>query len=167
MTRNDEVEAWYIANATKIKKWANKRSKQDAEDILQDMAIKLITSPSDIKTIGNRYGMNWIMAEYYSPARGFKGTDEAKLVSLEAAATEASPGNMETDLYNKKCVELVTELVNSVGGSGKQIFQMHFFQDMNYDEIAIKLDMDHKSVKQLGYRAKNIIKEQFNEIIGE
>lgn len=161
MDRNSQVESWYVANATKIKKFANKRSMQDAEDILQDTAVKLLVNPAEWAVISQRETTKRAMSEYYNPERGFKGAGEAKLVNLDAVATQPSPVDMESELYAKKCVELVTELVDSVKGAGKDIFLMHFFQDMGYDEIAAALNMDHKSCKQLGYRAKSIIVDEF------
>lgn len=166
-SRSEQVEAWYKEKAKHVRKWASKYSKEDGEDILQEIALNLLTNPGEWVNISRSKVEKWTMYEFYNPERGFKGTKDVKLVKLETAATQASPGNIETDLYNKKCVELVTELVDSIGGAGKQIFQMHFFQDMGYDEIALKLGMPHGSVRQLGSRSKGIIKEKFNQIIGE
>lgn len=154
--RNVQVEAWYRANANKIKKWASKRSKQDAEDILQDTAVKLLRSPAKWEAITQKKVTKWAMFEYYK--------DYQEMDEIEDGPVEF---NMEAQIYAKKSVELIEQLVNSVNGAGRQIFVMHFFQDMGYEEIALKLGMDHLSVKQLGSRAKGIIVEKFKEIINK
>lgn len=156
MSRNEEVEAWYKAHASKIKKWANKRSKQDAEDILQDTAVKLLTSPSKWEAITTRNVTRWAMFEYY------KGIPE--FIEIEDSTV---PENITETLIAKKSIEVIQELVDSLNGASKEIFIMHFFKEMDYLEIAEKLDMTHCSVKQLGSRAKKIIVSKFNNIINK
>jgi RNA polymerase sigma factor (sigma-70 family) len=165
MNRIQEVEDWYKANASNIKKMASKRSKQDAEDILQDTAIKLLTNPAKWEAISKQDTTRRAMWRFYNPTGGYKGYSEARLVPMDELKQEASPETLTEALFTKRSVELVTELVNSLSGASKSIFEMHFFQDMDYVEISEKLNMDHKSVKSLGYYAKEIVKNKFNEIV--
>jgi DNA-directed RNA polymerase specialized sigma24 family protein len=170
--RNDQVEAWYIANATKIKKWANKRSKQDAEDILQDTAINLLRNKASWESISKKKHTRWTMFEYY---KGYQDMDEIEDTPVEF--------NIEAQIYAKKSVELISQLLDTVSDKKaaytgnntgntllkihREIFIMRFFQEMGYEEIADKLGMSHGTVRQLGSRAAKIIKEKFNNIIGE
>lgn len=164
MTRTEEVETWYKANAENIKKWANFHSQQDAEDILQDTAIKLLKNPGKWEDISQLKTNKRVMWEFYNPERHFKGAGKV-LVSLEAAEQVEAEGNLTETLIAKRSVELVKELTNLLGGASKSIFEMRFFQDMPLDDIAKKLDMPHGSVRQLSSRANKIIVNRFKEIM--
>lgn len=166
MTRNEEVEAWYRANAAKIKKWANKRSKQDAEDILQDTAIACLIDPQKWEKMSKKLLTKKAMYKFYNPARGFKGEKTAELVSITALDGLSNPSDITEDLITKRSVEAIIELINTLSGASKDIFKMRFFLDMGYEEIALKLNMSHGSVKQLGSRAAKIISAKFKEKYG-
>lgn len=156
MSRKDEVEAWYIANANNIKKWANKRSIQDAEDILQDTAIKLLTNKANWSQISRKDATRWTMYEYYKGQPIFE--------SIEDEIVEDKTIDI---IFNYKAISIINDCVEVLNGASKEIFKMHFFQDMGYDEIAKKLNMNHMSCKQLGSRAKKIVVSKFKELLDE
>lgn len=180
-SRNEEVEAWYKANAENIKKWANKRSKQDAEDILQDTAVKLLVSPNKWEAISRKDVTRRMAWSFYN--EGF-GANNALNVPIETAESIESPEDPMTNIIAKKSLNLVLQLLNSLDepiksaytgfNTGKRllpihkkVFIMRFFDEMGYEEIAKKLDLTHHSARELGSQANRIVVNKFKEIMNE
>lgn len=164
MTRIEEVEAWYKTNASNIKKMASKRSKQDAEDILQDTALKLLVNPAKWESISRQDTTRRAMWDFYNPTRGFKGGN-VDFVTLDKAMAVPSPDDLTEALIAKRSVELVINLVNSLGVTSKKVFEMHFFMDMEYDAIAKQMNANPKWVQRIGKQAAEKIKMKFNQIV--
>lgn len=160
MSRKEEVEHWYITNAEKIKKWANKRSIQDAEDILQDTAVRLLTEKTNWEAITQRNITRWTMYDYYKNLIDFEEYDTAM-------SSESCNEEITNSLYTTKCITVINECVETLGGASKEIFKMHFFQDMGYEEISVKLGVPYGSCKQLGSRARKIVVNKFKEILND
>lgn len=167
MNRNEEVEAWYKAHADKIKKWSSGRSKQDAEDILQNMAIRLLKDSGKWEEISFKRVMRFAQWEYYKGGENrYKGKRGVKFKELEEQDHDATnPEELLHRLHAKRSVKVMQELAETLGGASRQIFEMHFFLEMGYEEISKKLGMPHGSVKQLGSRANKIVVEKFKRIV--
>lgn len=163
--RKDQVESWYRNYGKNIIKWTKARSLQDAEDILQNTAISLLTNPGAWEDISRKRAHRFANYDYYNRKLKDKAHFERGFVALDEVMNMASSSNLTEELIIKKSVEMVHSIASELKGKSRDIFFMRFFEDKGYDEIANDLDMDHHSVRQLGSRAAKIVTEKFKEIM--
>ena len=163
--RKDQVESWYRNYGKNVVKWTKARSLQDAEDILQNTAISLLTNPADWEEISRKRVHKFTNYDYYNRSNKDKAHFGSKFESLDGVMNAASSSNLTDELIARKSVELVQKLANELQGKSREIFLMRFFEDVGYEEIADRLNMPYKSVKQLGSRAAKIVTGKFREIV--
>jgi RNA polymerase sigma factor (sigma-70 family) len=166
MSRNAEVEAWYKANASKIKKRLKKYPIQDAEDILQNTALKLITNPGKWEDIVKVRVTDFQIHDYYMTSRG-KLKNEFKYIDLAELKDAGEESRILDYIYDKQCIEYIEKFMEDLNENGKLIFKMRFLEEMEYKDIANKLNLSEKSIRVLYFRANKIIVEKFKEIINE
>lgn len=163
--RKDQVESWYRNYNKNIVKWTKARSLQDAEDILQNLAISLLTNPAEWEIISRKKAHKFANHDYYNRKRKDKAHYQSSFKSLEDIMNKASSSNLTEELITRKSLELVEKLAGELQGRSREIFAMHFFEEMDYVDISKKLNITQASCREIGSQAKKVVVMKFNEII--
>ncbi len=162
--RKDQVESWYRNYSKNIVKWTKARSLQDAEDILQNLAINLLTNPSEWEEISRKRAHRFANYDYYNRKSKDKAHYDMEFKSLDDLLNKPSSHNLTEELIVRKSLELIDKLAGELNGKSREIFAMRFFHEMGYEEIAEELGMSHGSVRELGSRARKIVMDKFDKI---
>jgi RNA polymerase sigma-70 factor (family 1) len=135
------------------------RSKQDTEEILQDIFLKLWEKKedlADIKTLNGylfRVARNRLMNHYDHQKVRQKATNYFNAQSEPIGATAA-------DIYTYKEYSVVMEMaLGALPPKRRQVFEMSTQEDLSMDEIAARLNISKSMVKKQLYAANSSVKE--------
>lgn len=134
------------------------RSKEETEEILQDVFLKLWEKKeelAEIKTINSylfRIARNKLMNHYDHQKVKQKARDYMGQVAQETSSTE------DHYIY-KQYSEVFQKAVNSLSPKRRQVFEMSTQQDLSYDQIAKELNISKSMVKKHIYAANSYVKE--------
>jgi len=136
------------------------KNKEDAEDILQDVYIKLhknINNLNDIKKI-----ISWIdqitqntINDYY------KKNYKRKNINFEeyyAKLTQEEKNNL-----NDEVLISIKKIINELPKDSKEIIELYEFEDMSHKEICKKLKIKENTSKSRLKRAKEKLKNQVDK----
>jgi RNA polymerase sigma-70 factor (family 1) len=135
------------------------RSKEDTEEILQDIFMKLWESKdelSNVKTLNSylfRIARNKLMNLFDHQKVKRKAEDY-----LEKNAGES--GNTSEDKYIYKQYSAVVQIaINSLPPKRRLVFEMSTQEELTHDQIAERLNISKSMVKKQLYAANNYVKE--------
>lgn len=136
------------------------KNKEDAEDILQDVYIKLhknIDSLNDEQKI-----VSWI----YQITRNtindcYKRCYRLKKVEFEEHHIEMSLE--EEDNLNDEILVSMKKIIEELPVDSKKLIKLYEFEDMSHKEISKRLDIKENTSKSRLKRAKEKLKDQLDE----
>jgi RNA polymerase sigma-70 factor (family 1) len=135
------------------------RSKEDTEEILQDIFLKLWEKKEElakVKTLNSylyRIARNKLMNLFDHQKVKRKAEDY-----LERHAGE--PGDTSEDQYiYKQYSDVVQVAINSLPPKRRQVFEMSTQQELTHDQIAERLNISKSMVKKQLYAANHYVKE--------
>ena len=145
--------------------WSIVRDSTEAEDIVQDVFLKLWSKNDEWDNIGN-------MEAYCF--RATKNLALDRMMSLSARKTENIAPELESGIFTDhvtpffKLVEterntLIYRCINQLSESQKAVFQLREIEGMSYKEIAQALDISEDLVKVSLFRARNKLKELLSD----
>ena len=135
------------------------RSKEDTEEILQDIFLKLWEKKealAAIKTLNSylfRIARNRLMNLYDRQKVKRRAEDY-----LEKNANSTG-GTTEDQYIYKQYREVVQVAISSLPPKRRQVFEMSTQQELSYDQIAMELNISKSMVKKQLYAANRHVKE--------
>lgn len=135
------------------------RSKEETEEILQDIFLKLWEKKEDlsaIKTLNSylfRIARNKLM-NHYDHQRVMQ-----KAADYIGQQDEAIGSTVEDHYIYKQYNEVVQKALSTLPPKRRQVFEMSAQQDLSYDQIAEELNISKSMVKKQFYAANSYVKE--------
>ena len=141
-------------------------SREDAEDIVQDTLIKVWNRRDDWHDIGSIEAYSLTVCRNLSLDR-MKRADAANQTIGDDEAGKADSGRDPYErMMQRDRVEQVRRIVDSLPEKQKSCMQLRDFEGKSYKEIAKALAMSEEQVKVNIFRARQAVKQKYNEIEG-
>lgn len=149
---NPTFEEFYETHSQRIygRLRKNTPNEQDAEDIFQDICIKVYNFLEKDKTI-HRFD-NWLN-RVTSNALCDWGRKRKTCTLLEDICIE-EPEDIDRDEETRRLEDAIIQLPRRY----KEVIQLHYSQDKSFDDMSKKLNISRKNVQIRIYRAKKILR---------
>lgn len=143
---------------------ANTRVNQDAEDVFQEVFVKLVRYKDRIED--EEHLKNWLIRVTINESRRIEGSSWKKNVSLDTTDdedTEWTPPDEDSDsspedvfLENERA-EGILEKVRELPQKYREVIHLHYYEDMKLVDISHMLGINEATVKTRLRRAKDIL----------
>ena len=142
---------------------ANTNVTQDAEDVFQEVFIRLVRNKDKIES--EEHLKAWLIRVTINEARRIDGSGWNRNVSLDESDdeemfdppdTENDTGPEESYLATEQS-ENILEKVRELPQKYREVIHLHFYEDMKITEISKILDINEATVKTRLRRAKDIL----------
>jgi len=136
---------------------------QDAEDLLQDLYLKLWQKRDDLPDEAMREAyLVTMMRNLFVDQRRLKHVD----VSAELKNEEGSPDERSLDrqIDARDEVTQVEGLIRQLSERDAKIIQMHLVDDRSYEEIERDTGLSQGNIRIIVMRTKKKLKQQFQNI---
>ncbi len=143
---------------------ANTRVNQDAEDVFQEVFVKLVRYKDRIED--EDHLKNWLIRVTINESRRIEGSSWKKNVSLDTTDdedTEWTPPDEDSDsspedvfLENERA-EGILEKVRELPQKYREVIHLHYYEDMKLVDISHMLGINEATVKTRLRRAKDIL----------
>ena len=143
---------------------ANTRANQDAEDVFQEVFVKLVRYKDRIED--EEHLKNWLIRVTINESRRIEGSSWKKNVSLDTTDdedTEWTPPDEDSDsspedvfLENERA-EGILEKVRELPQKYREVIHLHYYEDMKLVDISHMLGINEATVKTRLRRAKDIL----------
>ena len=136
---------------------------QDAEDLLQDMYLKLWQKRDDLKeeTYTQAYLVT-MMKNLFVDQRRHKRIDASEDIEAQASPPDERSLNHQIDARDE--VRQVEGLIRQLSERDAKIIQMHLIEDRSYEEIESDTGLSQGNIRIIVMRAKKKLKQQFLHI---
>jgi len=139
------------------------RSEEDAEDLIQEVFVKIWESRSDIKEHLSFNSFLYTIT-YNSILKHFrKKGREKKYVDRYAAEILKEINNTSEEVEYRNVLEKVKKYVDQLPEKRKEIFVMSRFEGYKNTEIAQKLNISKKTVENQIYQALKYLRAHLNK----
>ena len=138
-------------------------NEQDAEDLLQDLYLKLWQKRDDLpdETINDAY-LATMMRNLFVDQRRMKHVDaSAELKNEEGPPDERS---LDRQIDAKDEAQQMEGLINQLPERDGKIIQMHVVEDRSYEEIEHDTGLSQGNIRIIVMRTKKKLKQQFQNI---
>ncbi|SEP89071.1 RNA polymerase sigma-70 factor, ECF subfamily [Lachnospiraceae bacterium NE2001] len=145
---------------------SNTRVTQDAEDVFQEVFVKLVRYKDKIED--EEHLKNWLIRVTINEARRIEGSGWKKNVSLDTTDdddAEWTPPDEETDTSPEDAFltternESILEKVRELPQKYREVIHLHFYEEMKITEISQMLGVNEATVKTRLRRAKDILEK--------
>ena len=135
---------------------------QDAEDLLQDMYLKLWQKRDDLKEEADTQAyLVTIMKNLFVDQRRHKRIDASE--DIEAHASPPDERSLD-QIGSRDEVQQVEGLIRQLSERDAKIIQMHLMEDRSYEEIESDTGLSQGNIRIIVMRAKKKLKQQFQNI---
>lgn len=139
------------------------RSREEAEDVVQDVMLKVWDKPGDWKEVENIEAYCCIMARNMSLGRlALKGNHTEELNGEQVASGEVELPNERVE--KTESLGMLRELIARLPESQRMVVQLRDVEGMSYQEIARTLEVSEEWVKVNLFRARREIKGLYLKI---
>ncbi len=135
------------------------RSKEDTEEILQDIFLKLWEKRADLVNIISLNGYLFRIARNRLMNLYDHQKVQRKAKDYFEKQTKDYPNTTENNYVYKQYDEAVQVALRTMPQKRRQVFEMHFYQELSYEQIAQALNISKSMVKKHIYAANNYMKE--------
>ena len=144
---------------------ANTNVTQDAEDVFQEVFVKLVRYKERIEN--EEHLKAWLIRVTINEARRIEGSGWKKNVSLdgddeteETVSTEPDNGTGPEEAYiADERRESVLEKVRELPQKYREVIHLFYFEEMKISEISALLEINEATVKTRLRRAKEILEK--------
>jgi RNA polymerase sigma factor (sigma-70 family) len=140
------------------------RSTKDAEDVTQEVLLKIYASLPQYQHKGLK---TWMTRIAVNKAIDYKRALERKREQLtddmELLVVEASDTSVEDEVMYAQLQQRVKECLHEIPDNYRQVVVAYYIEDKSYQEIATQLGVAIKTVESKLYRAKQWIRKHWNE----
>ena len=135
----------------------------DAEDLLQDMYLKLWQKRDDLKEEADTQAyLVTIMKNLFVDQRRHKRIDASE--DIEAHASPPDERSLDEQISSRDEVQQVEGLIRQLSERDAKIIQMHLMEDRSYEEIESDTGLSQGNIRIIVMRAKKKLKQQFQNI---
>jgi RNA polymerase sigma-70 factor (ECF subfamily) len=136
---------------------------QDAEDLLQDMYLKLWQKREDLKEEADMQAyLVTMMKNLFIDQRRHKRIDASE--DIEAHASPPDERSLDEQIGSRDEVQQVEGLIRQLSERDAKIIQMHLIEDRSYEEIESDTGLSQGNIRIIVMRAKKKLKQQFLNI---
>jgi RNA polymerase sigma-70 factor (ECF subfamily) len=136
---------------------------QDAEDLLQDLYLKLWQKRDDLpdEAMNEAYLVTMIRRLYIDQRRLKHLDASAELKNEDGPPDERS---LDRQIDAKDEAQQMEELINRLPERDSKIIQMHLVEDRSYEEIERDTGLSQGNIRIIVMRTKKKLKQQFQNI---
>ena len=136
---------------------------QDAEDLLQDMYLRLWQKREDLpdEAMKEAY-LVAMMKNLFVDQRRHKRIDASE--DIEAHASPPDERSLDEQIDSRDEVQQVEGLIWQLSERDAKIIQMHLMEDRSYEEIESDTGLSQGNIRIIVMRAKKKLKQQFKNI---
>lgn len=136
---------------------------QDAEDLLQDLYLKLWQKRDDLpdETINDAY-LATMMRNLFVDQRRLKHVDASAELKNEDGPPDERSLDRQIDARDE--VRQMEGLINELSERDAKIIQMHMVEDCSYEEIERDTGLSQGNIRIIVMRTKKKLKQQFQNI---
>lgn len=136
---------------------------QDAEDLLQDMYLKLWQKRDDLREEADTQAyLVTMMKNLFVDQRRHKRIDTSE--DIEARTSPPDERSLDHQLDARDEVKQVEGLIRQLSERDAKIIQMHLMEDRSYEEIERDTGLSQGNIRIIVMRAKQKLKQQFQKI---
>jgi RNA polymerase sigma-70 factor (ECF subfamily) len=138
-------------------------NEQDAEDLLQDLYLKLWQKRDDLpdETINDAY-LATMMRNLFVDQRRLKHVDASAELKNEDGPPDERSLDRQIDARDE--VRQMEGLINELSERDAKIIQMHMVEDCSYEEIERDTGLSQGNIRIIVMRTKKKLKQQFQNI---
>lgn len=139
------------------------RDKEDAEDLLNEVFLKIWEKRHDIKS--NTSFQSYLFTIAYNDIckRFLRKSREEKYIQIFAEKYILAPTQNEEQVDYQQLVQKMNEIVDQLPPRRKEIFNLSYKKELKNSEIAIKLDVSEQFVKNQLSVSRRFIISKFKE----
>ena len=136
---------------------------QDAEDLLQDMYLKLWQKRDDLpdEAMKEAYLVT-MMRCLFIDQRRLKRIDTSE--DIEAHTSPPDERSLDHQIDSRDEIQQVEGLIRQLSERDAKIIQMHLMEDRTYEEIERDTGLSQGNIRLIVMRAKQKLKQQFLKI---
>ena len=136
---------------------------QDAEDLLQDLYLKLWQKRDDLpdETINDAY-LATMMRNLFVDQRRLKHVDASAELKNEDGPPDERSLDRQIDARDE--VRQMEGLISELSERDAKIIQMHLVDDRSYEEIEHDTGLSQGNIRIIVMRTKKKLKQQFQNI---
>ena len=136
---------------------------QDAEDLLQDLYLKLWQKRDDLpdEAMKEAYLVTMIRHLFIDQRRQKRLDDSAELKNEEGPPDERS---LDQQIDSKDEARQMEGLINELPERDGRIIRMHLVEDRSYEEIEQDTGLSQGNIRIIVMRTKKKLKQQFQNI---
>lgn len=138
-------------------------NEQDAEDLLQDLYLKLWQKRDDLpdETINDAY-LATMMRNLFVDQRRLKHVDASAELKNEDGPPDEQSLDRQTDAKDE--VQQMEGLISELPERDGKIIRMHMVEDRSYEEIERETGLSQGNIRIIVMRTKKKLKQQFQNI---
>lgn len=127
--------------------YAISKSQYAAEEITQEIFIKLWTNAEALNNVKNLGGYIYTITRNYSLNYLRKTASDVKLVNELMRVAVADDNNTEARLAASECRQLISNAVSQLSPQRQLVYKLCKEDGLSYDEIAAQLNLSKHTVK--------------------
>ncbi|WP_158827568.1 RNA polymerase sigma-70 factor [Mucilaginibacter lacusdianchii] len=127
--------------------YAIAKSQYAAEEVTQEIFIKLWMNQDTLKSINNLDGYIYTMVRNYSLNYLRKAASDSRLVDELLRVAVTNDNNTESRIQVAECKNLISKAVSQLSPQRQIVYRMSKEEGLNYDEIAGHLNLSKHTVK--------------------
>ena len=136
---------------------------QDAEDLLQDMYLKLWQKRDNLKEEADTQAyLETMIKNLFVDQRRHKRIDASE--DIEAHASPPDERSLDEQIDSRDEVKQVEGLIQQLSERDAKIIQMHLMEDRSYEEIEQDTGLSQGNIRIIVMRTKQKLKQQFQKI---
>ena len=141
-------------------------SREEAEDVVQDTMIKVWNNRDRWQEIDSIEAYCLTICRNLSlDALRRKDNQHQSIDEEDIQTSPLSTQNLQEDIIQKDHLQNVRRLVDALPEKQRSCMQLRDFEGKTYKEIAAILDISEEQVKVNIFRARQTIKQKYQEII--
>ncbi len=145
-------------------------SREDAEEIAQDVFVKAFRSLADFKG-GSKFS-TWLYTISHNTSITLLRKKKLKIISLDQEGTFFQVENQESDfkanqMEDKSRREMVNNAIAMLSADDAQIITLFYKGDQSLDEIGQIIGIEPNAVKVRLFRARQRLKEKMQKYFAE
>lgn len=137
---------------------------EDAEDVVQDTLIKVWNKRDNWQEINDIEAFALTICRNLSLDKIKKANNNEASLDEQAAFLSYHSSNPYERIIQQDRLELVRKLVNELPEKQRSCMQLRDFEGKSYKEIAEILNISEEQVKVNIFRARQTIKQKFQEV---
>lgn len=135
------------------------KSKQDAEDIFQEVFIALIKNMDSIKD--KTHMKYWLIRTTINHVKNHNICFWKRKVSLQAEDLSCDISHLQDDIIQ---IEKIRNEINMLPSKLRSAVYLYYYEEYSVDEIATILKIPSGTVKSRLYKARKVLKIKLKEI---